>query len=277
MEHEKGDVTTKKPLTPQSVGESSSEETIASLVDEVPTVERDLRPLPKIFVHIRIPKTASRSLICTLKPTDLLRTRTGNHLNVPDALEFAGIKKGEEVKCRTFSFVRNPYQRLRSAFFHLLETPDASEYMKKTISRLKQDYPDGDFTSFIMKEGFKDYNFPHFQPQTHLLFDQDGKRIVNFIGYHEDLEKDFRNFLEIIEYPDSIKLKKTNSTKHPKYLEPFKWTGPLIQKVTNYYKSDFRLLGYGEDPKDYTPKKKVCIFEDFPPPMDTRFYESVAK
>lgn len=101
------------------------------------------------FTHIRAPKTASRSLIKKNPETDKMKTRAGNHLNVPDSLKFIDTVLSAETaaRYRTFSFVRNPFSRLRSAFYHLYDSTDKT-YMPKPLAALQQAYPDADFEGF---------------------------------------------------------------------------------------------------------------------------------
>jgi len=127
-----------------------------------------------------------------------------------------------------FAFVRNPYDKMVSAWFH--------------INRFQ--IP---FKNFLNLDKFcNDVEYMHmFMPQTRNIINEKANIELNFIGKFENLEEDFQKILKnigikrIIHDPN----KKLNVRRHSEY-QKYYTDQDVLDKVNNFLKEDFNLLDY---------------------------------
>ncbi|HBN25999.1 MAG TPA: hypothetical protein DD405_00820 [Desulfobacteraceae bacterium] len=203
-----------------------------------------------LFVHI--PKTAGQSiehvflsllmLNWTTRAPLLLRPNNDPH-NGPPSL--AHLKASEYVMCNhitqeqfdsyfKFSFVRNPWDRIVSEYKY-------RGYPKKF-----------DFKTYLFKklpeDSWSDI-YRHIIPQYDFLFDDNGNLLVDFIGYFENLQKDFDEVCRKLGIPVTLlpfvnkSLKDMNISKNLKYpmkilinlMRYFKQKKNTFKHYTEYY------------------------------------------
>jgi hypothetical protein len=135
-----------------------------------------------IFIHV--PKCAGQSIRNTLFE-DLLP----GHINVYTYQQI--FPKKEFDQYFKFSFVRNPWDRLVSAFLFMKSGgahKKDQDWAEKHLVGFK------DFESFIRfgLEKEEILSWPHFRPQLWYLTDQFGRLGVDFIGRVENINEDIR-------------------------------------------------------------------------------------
>lgn len=140
----------------------------------------------------------------------------------------------------TFTFVRNPWDRLVSAFFYLNgggNCKEDDEDRKKYIAQYK-----GNFKEFIEKEyrGSGIFKQLHFKPQSAWISDRN-KIIINYIGKIESFESDFKVICKKIG-KKFIKIKKTNQSLHAHYRNYY--DSRTQQMAYDMYKEDIELFNY---------------------------------
>jgi chondroitin 4-sulfotransferase 11 len=184
-----------------------------------------------IFVHI--PKSAGISVSYSLfGPINLAHLTIQQYEEKIPSLLFKKYFK--------FCFVRNPFDRLASAYFFIKKggvnkTDEA--FSKETISQYT------DFEDFVIRglETPEVINWIHFRPQVYFIKDSSGKINLDFVGKVENLESDFNYILEKIGLKRNLEhLNKTGNHKDYKSL----YTQEMKAKVESLYKEDFELLGY---------------------------------
>lgn len=118
-----------------------------------------------------------------------------------------------------FAFVRNPYERFRSAFTFMRDWQKDPAYQMP-------------FETFVTEWKIHERS-AFFRPMVHWI---DGP--VNFLGRFENLEEDFRRLLDAIKRPQ-IPLPHIHKTQQES------WTDAMREKVADYYRDDFVRFGYG--------------------------------
>lgn len=118
-----------------------------------------------------------------------------------------------------FAFVRDPYERFRSAFTFMRDIDRDPAYQ---IS----------FESFVMDRPIRESGF-FFRPMVHWI-----DAPLNFLGRFENLEEDVARLFDALGRP-KVELPHIHKTA------PEKWTDAMREKVANHYRVDFEAFGYG--------------------------------
>lgn len=133
--------------------------------------------------------------------------------------------------CFVFTFTRNPYDRLVSAYFYLTTgrlRHEGDIHFGKTLS--------SNFREFVIKDLSNNLNWLHLRPQISWL-DQS----VDYIGRLENYKKDFDNICDMIGIPKTPLLH-INKTTHKHYTEYY--DDEIRDIVTGIYAEDIERLGY---------------------------------
>lgn len=190
-----------------------------------------------IFIHI--PKTAGLSV-----SKALFGNFAGTHLNIDHYLTSFG--RHTVMNYFKFTFVRNPWDRLYSAFSFI-----KSGGLNEDDKAFEQQYLSDchDFNTFIM-EWMDEENmlmYWHFMPQYHFITSiQDRSRIlVDFIGRYENLEADFAQVCSKLHVKKPV-LNPINVTKPAirKYAYNEMYTPEMRHKVACLYHRDIDMFGY---------------------------------
>ena len=190
-----------------------------------------------LFVHI--PKAAGVSVTRAL-----YGCLAGSHYSVAEYKQI--FRPSTFEKLFKFSFVRNPYERIFSAFTFLkrggMNDQDAA-YGAQVLGI----YPD--FERFVM-DGLLNDEIRlggHFNPQSHFLFDAAGTlNDLNFIGRFETLERDFGVVAERVKKGAALAHEnETGRAKADAYRAAY--TPQMIDQVTRLYGAAITSLGYDFD------------------------------
>lgn len=187
-----------------------------------------------IFIHI--PKAAGNALIKTL----FNQSATGH-----DPL--LRYKKNDLVKYTNFykfSVVRNPWDRLVSAYFYLKQGGIGffdKEFADKFLNECD------DFSEFVLKLESdphfleKILSWVHFCPQVSFLQDETGRIAVDRIVKLENISSDISLLCKDLNLPDKQMIK-DNQSKRGSYQDYYtEETKSIVAKI---YKEDIQQLGY---------------------------------
>jgi hypothetical protein len=185
-----------------------------------------------LFVHI--PKTGGSAIIKHLYQTQ----NVGHH-----SASFYEKIYGELLFNQYFKFaiVRNPYDRLYSAYAYLSKgggsSKDEAFARQHGIDKLSFE----DFVEeWISPERI--YLGLHLVPQTFYITDTNDNVIIDYVGYFENLNNDFDLIkMRLGNIGDALKLYNTSARKSS-YKEVY--TKSMFDKVYHIYRLDFKLLGY---------------------------------
>ncbi len=154
----------------------------------------------------------------------------------------------------TFTFVRNPFERLVSCYeskYHVDITKNkrAAERGFLDFDRYLHGYikDDNGFTNFvdqIVKIPWRLDN-KHFASQYRRITDKNGNLLVNYIGKFEHLSEDYEPIREKYGFAP---LKVYNKSEHGDWRDYY--TTDLVKKVYRKYRKDVEYFGYEQDYKD---------------------------
>jgi len=179
------------------------------------------------FAHI--PKCAGSSIIHTLWERNPL---LGKNF-ISWATRIRQKRKSWYPNKFLFAFVRNPYDRLVSAYFHIRGV-HPREWLDINIKN------DGESCKGIHE--FVDHNLSsniwsdfHLHPQHYFI--PEG---ADFIGKYENLHEDFEKLKKIVGIKDDVKLLSLNRRRYPK----ISFTEKQKNIIYEVYQKDFELFGY---------------------------------
>jgi hypothetical protein len=161
-----------------------------------------------------------------------------------------------------FTFVRNPYDRLFSAYNYLYNMLLMSPNKDKIRgSYEKIEYLES-FEKFVEnREMVNNISFFHaFIPQYEHLVDEFGKIKVQYIGRQENLDNDLLEIFSILDVRElhhtpifSKNIRMNSSNNNNKNLLSEKYTEEIFNFVNSHFANDFEIFGY----------KKYKTFEEF--------------
>ena len=194
--------------------------------------EKVSRRTNSLFIHI--PKAAGISF-----QYGLYNKESSGHISIKSFLNYLGEETFNKVY--KFTIVRNPYQRLISAYIYLRK---GGRFAKNDLEYQKIIGEYENFEDFVLNffQTNQYLDMEHFIPQTNWLVDDNGILRVDYIGYFENIDTEFIKINKQI-YGEHSKrvLAKKNITKTPNNL---KYNTSMLKIINKVYHKDFELLNY---------------------------------
>lgn len=139
-----------------------------------------------------------------------------------------------------FAFVRNPWDRLYSAYTYLKNggwNDQDRKWYNTNISHIP------DFNSFVINwlSPERLYSHVHLWPQSHFICDRKGRPLLNHLGYFETLPGDFAFIAKRLGIES--RLGHINASKRVDYRDVY--TTEALNKVYELYRRDVENFGYG--------------------------------
>ena len=179
-----------------------------------------------VFFHI--PKTAGISI-----SNSLFGDVKWGHRNV----NFYKLHYGEKVfnSLYKFCFVRNPYDRLFSAYTFLKEGGINNQDLEFSNSYLQEFIS---FDEFVLKGLEKEeiINWVHFKPQYTFVCDENDNIVMDFIGKMENLKADFNTVCKHLNIESELKQLNKSAAKKIDLSEEVK------AMIRLKYQKDFNLF-----------------------------------
>ncbi len=208
---------------------------LRSIVNPSPKGDFSLRSFDNmecIFVHIT--KSAGTSIASSLFE------ELPYHYTAPQYRVIYGRKNFNRYF--KFGFVRNPWDRLYSAYSYLKGggwNEKDQQWAAENLSNVS------DFNDFVLNWLTPErlYSHIHFWPQSRFICDHKGKILLDYIAYFENINTDFGKICQKLNL--NKQLSHTNSSKRESYLNIY--SEDAIKKVNSLYSKDIELLGYSFD------------------------------
>lgn len=185
-----------------------------------------------IFIHIT--KTAGTSV------AKALFSYLPYHYSAIDYRVIFGRKDFERYF--KFAFVRNPWDRVYSAFRYLKSggwNEEDKIWGEDNLSKFE------DFDQFVKQwltpENIKSHI--HFHPQHQFICDKNGSLLIDYIAYFETLEEDFKQIADRLKIDSSIAHHNANPASS--YLNIYNDETKKI--VASVYDKDIEIFGYDFD------------------------------
>lgn len=176
-------------------------------------------------LYIHIPKTAGTSM-----------------KEVPSVKVIGFHKKACEISnindYFSFAIIRNPYDRFLSSYYFYLNNYKNNRPIKRQIREYK------DFEEFVLNfENFGTKDDLQFIPQYKFVVDDKNELIVDYIGYFDRYENEWKNICKFtgIEY---CELPKKNTTTHPHWSDIY--TDEMKAIVYELFKKDFEFFNFNK-------------------------------
>jgi len=184
-----------------------------------------------VFIHI--PKTAGISLLKTIYGDVSFESHRTYEFN--DLI--LGIKKNMYY---SFTFVRNPFDRLYSTY-DFLQKGGINNLDENAFQNHLAKY--SDFEDFVLN-GLNNkliYQVTHLLPQSYFVCNSKGKILVDFVGRFENLNEDVSLLSEKIGKEISLPHLNENE-KDLKYTDVY--TDKMKEKVKLIYNKDLQIFNY---------------------------------
>ena len=199
-----------------------------------------------IFIHI--PKAAGSSVNMSLYGNLGL-----GHMTARGYIKAFGYKN--YMSMYKFTFVRNPYSRVQSAYNFLKKGGMNSydnEFAQKYINQYK------DINDFIINGLDKVDNIKkwiHFRPQYEFI-EYYGKNVVDFIGKIENIDKDYQYIMNVLGIKNGLTTHNKLQNKNDEFMKYFNEESKKI--IYKIYRKDFEKFNYMDELnelREYVKKK----------------------
>ncbi|WP_158774349.1 sulfotransferase family 2 domain-containing protein [Cobetia sp. L2A1] len=186
-----------------------------------------------IFVHI--PKAAGTSVLAALGKT---QEKGRDHISWQTYKKCSSRKFNAYFK---FSFVRNPYDRALSAYRYILSGGNQGAQDLSVAQEIAQYSSFDDFVERALWKGaFRSHLL--FLPQSSFIMDANEVLMVDFLGYFETLEEDFKFIAETLGIESQVAHHNKGNT--PASAGNVDMATSTREKLAIMYAQDFVNFGY---------------------------------
>ncbi|BBM82390.1 sulfotransferase family 2 domain-containing protein [Candidatus Uabimicrobium amorphum] len=182
----------------------------------------------KKLVFFHIPKAAGKSLATAIYGTDI------NHFTYRQVSQQLDM-----CNYYTFTFVRNPWDRMVSAYNFLCRGGWGKVDRFWVESRKPHLETYSKFLSYVANHP---QEMVHFLPQTYWLSNHNSEIALDFIGKFEHLHHDYQKLCAILNIDSP--LPHINASKRNKDYRSYYKTSKDVEIIRTLYKNDIRVFGY---------------------------------
>lgn len=195
-----------------------------------------------LFTHV--PKTGGKSVLAAFGLPMLGADYDGSlaHIEQPYGHRRLTDWEGKDAFCYfKFAFVRNPWDRLVSAFSYL--NAGGCNQFDADFRAQHLDQYNGDFLRFV-DDLERLIQHQHFRPQSHWLCNDEGQLLADFIGRFESMEADYQRLAERLGL-SAGHLPLLNTSVHAAYTTCY--DAARRDRVAALYENDIAMFGYDFD------------------------------
>lgn len=198
-------------------------------------------------VYIDNPKVASTSIkeVLVANEGDDIFALFSNDIHIHCQKHYMNDRNGfEKLPYFSFAFVRNPFERVVSTYKNMYNRP---QYEWTTFKTYFFGYFEKDkgFDYFVKKGPVRisdKWADTHLISQHLLVYDDNGKSFVDFIGRFENLTSDWQIVSDKVNLPELPQRNQTEQDDWRAY-----YTKELAQMVYERYRKDFEMFGYEDE------------------------------
>jgi hypothetical protein len=191
-----------------------------------------------VFTHV--PKTGGKAILSAFGLPLKGSSYAGDlpHIASPYGHEpLAEHRKTDHFRYFKFAFVRNPWDRLVSAFFYL-DAGGCNEYDAAFRDSHLARYG-GSFRAFV-RDLPRHVEAAHFAPQMRWLTDGRGNLLTDFIGRFENIDRDFSDVAARLGLPPELPV--LNRSNHRHYREYY--DAATREIAAQFYRRDIEAFAY---------------------------------
>lgn len=171
-------------------------------------------------------------------PREFLKSKTMNFVFIPWHTPPHWFKTNPYKDSKTFTVIRNPYERAVSEYYSKWEGYDGEDINNPNVMNFWIQHR---ATTFFDNTG-------HFLPQHYYIYNRQGEKMVDHILRYEWLDAEFSDLMK--KYSLNIELsKKENVRTSLSKLTVADLTQETIDIINDQYSEDFTLLGYPKQSK----------------------------
>ena len=172
------------------------------------------------------------------------------HMDVPEHTHCPPAGYIESDRARyyesfSFAFVRNPWDRMVSAFHYLKHVPKSDDDVRWASENLSSYACFGDFMQAMKSRSvaLRIMSWRHFLPQSYFIYDVRGRKLVNYVGRFEILQEEVEYIGERIGI-DPVLTRENATVKKDYRLHYTKSSRNLVERL---YRNDINRFGYTFD------------------------------
>jgi hypothetical protein len=186
------------------------------------------------FIWFRVAKVGTRTTLSTLD-------RLGTTYHLREGFSFAYDAKALEGYFK-FAFVRNPWDRIVSCWYHKIVRANKKDPNRKRIPGFANTTGEfEEFVSFLETRDLATCNI-HFRLQTRLVPIDD----IDFLGRFERFETDLNTVLGHLGIPSDAPLERINWSVSKRPYQDY-YTDDLRNRIAALYQPDIKAFGYNFD------------------------------
>ena len=195
------------------------------------------------FWFVDIPRTGSTSLKAVLSAKHgrifgkngvrqgVKKGLIADHTTALEMIELIGEVTWDQIF--TFSFVRNPWDRLVSLYLYRTQIEPVTDMSFKDFV-LQNCLPQPNMEHLIDNQGMENWRY---------VCDEDGNQIVDFVGKYENRSEDLKTVSECIEIPyEKLIMHKYSVTERTQYSDYY--DDETRQLIADRYARDIELFDY---------------------------------
>lgn len=202
-----------------------------------PKTKYDIKKQKLFPIFLHVPRTGGNSILNSFS-----NIRSWGH-RTPLYIKNEIINPKDFNNSFKFTITRNPYDRLVSSYFYIMQTHKNHRYYRTNKLYLEKLSKIKNFEEFCKKINYLNKKkILYLYPQHGYICDTKTNIVANKVFKFEEIDSTFRELRKIFGKNTNKTIPKKNSSNHRSWKEYY--TQETREIVYNFYKKDFELFGY---------------------------------